>query len=65
MRKALGLKEGDRIVLRVRTDGTLELLPARQVAHGARGMFAHLRQGQSLVDELLSERRDEARREEE
>ena len=64
MRRALGLKEGDRIVLRVRKDGTLALLPARQVAQGARGVFAHLRQGQSLVDELLSEHREEARREE-
>ncbi|GLV48946.1 hypothetical protein TJA_20490 [Thermus sp. LT1-2-5] len=64
VRKALGLKEGDRILLRVREDGTLELLPARQVARRARGRFAHLLQGQSLVEELLAERREEARREE-
>ena len=65
VRKALGLKEGDRLLLRVREDGTLELLSAREVARRAKGMFAHVAPGRSLVDELLAERREEARREEE
>ncbi|MGC8876941.1 AbrB/MazE/SpoVT family DNA-binding domain-containing protein [Thermus sp.] len=64
VRKALGLKEGDRLLLRVREDGTLELLSAREVARRALGLFAHVAPGRSLVEELLAERREEARREE-
>jgi len=63
--KALGLKEGDPLLLRVREDGAIELLSAREVARRTKGMFAHVAPGRSLVDELLAERREEARREEE
>lgn len=65
VRKALGLKEGDPLLLRVREDGAIELLSAREVARRTKGMFAHVAPGRSLVDELLAERREEARREEE
>ncbi|WP_117236632.1 AbrB/MazE/SpoVT family DNA-binding domain-containing protein [Thermus sediminis] len=60
VRKVLGLKEGDRLLLRVREDGAIELLSAREVARRAKGMFAHVAPGQSLADELLTERREEA-----
>jgi hypothetical protein len=45
-------------------DGTLELLSAREAARRALGLFAHVAPGRSLVEELLAERREEARREE-
>ncbi|WP_114313194.1 AbrB/MazE/SpoVT family DNA-binding domain-containing protein [Thermus caldifontis] len=64
VREALGLKEGDPILLRRRQDGSFELVSFRQVAHRARGLLKGLSPGVSLVDELIRERREEARREE-
>ena len=65
VRRRLGLKEGDKIALTVEPDGEIRLLSFREVARRARGMFAHIAPGRSLVDELIAERREEARMEEE
>jgi len=64
VRSALGLKPGTRMLLSTEEDGSLRLRPYRSVADENRGLFANLREGGSLVDELLDERRAEAQHEE-
>lgn len=63
LRERLGVKEGDRLVLTVEKDGTVKVVSLRDAVRRAQGMFAHLAPGRSLVDELIAERREEARRE--
>ena len=63
-REALDIKEGERLLLRQRPEGTLELLSFRQIARRARGLWRNLAPGESLVKELIRNRREEARREE-
>jgi AbrB family looped-hinge helix DNA binding protein len=65
LRERLGLKEGDKLVLTVQPDGSVKLLSRREAVRRARGLFAHVAPGESLVDELIAERREEARRESE
>lgn len=64
VRSELGLKPGSRMLLTTEDDGSLRLRPYRAVADEARGLFAELTAGGSLVDELLADRRDQAGREE-
>lgn len=59
----LGLKQRDRLILSVEADGTLLLQGARTLAQRLQGMFADLAPGVDLADELLSDRRAEARQE--
>jgi AbrB family looped-hinge helix DNA binding protein len=63
LRKSLGVVPGDELVARM--EGQRLVLESRAAA-GARllGMFAHLATDVSIVDELIAERREEARREE-
>ena len=64
VRSALGLKTGSRLLLSTESDGSLWLRPYRSVADQGRGMLAGLApEGESMVDELLAERRREAARE--
>lgn len=64
VRHALGLKAGSRMLLSTEEDGSLRLRPYRSVADQGRGMLAGLAPaGESMVDELLAERRREAARE--
>lgn len=63
IRTELGLKPGSRLLLSTEDDGSLRLRPYRAVADQNRGLFADLSQSGSLVDELLAERRAEAKRE--
>jgi AbrB family looped-hinge helix DNA binding protein len=63
IRTALGLKPGSRLLLSTEEDGSLRLRPYRAVADQSRGLFAELSHSGSLVDELLAERRAEAKRE--
>ena len=64
IRKQLGLEEGTELMARVEGDGIV--LEPRSAA--IRRLQAHVREvvpeGVSLVDELIAERREEARREE-
>jgi AbrB family looped-hinge helix DNA binding protein len=61
VRAALGLKAGSRMLLSTERDGSLRLRPYRSVADQGRGMLAGLTPvGESMVDELLAERRREA-----
>lgn len=64
VRAELGLKPGSRMLLRTEKDGSLRLRPYRSVADRNRGMLAQLvPPGESMVDELLVERRRDAARE--
>jgi AbrB family looped-hinge helix DNA binding protein len=64
IRAALGLKPGTRMLVSTEPDGSLRLRPYRAVADQNRGLFAHLVEEGSLVDELVAERRAAAEREE-
>ena len=63
-REALGMEPGDVLSVRVEAD---HLVVERRAAILARlrKQFAALPDGASLIDELIAERREEARREEE
>jgi AbrB family looped-hinge helix DNA binding protein len=62
VRERFGIKAGDRLTLWVETDGTMRLQTAAAYARSLRGMFKHLAvPGRSVVDELIAERRREAR----
>jgi AbrB family looped-hinge helix DNA binding protein len=65
LRKRLDLKPGDRLILNLDAEGGFRVVSAREVARRCRGMYRDLAPGRSLVDELIAERREEARREEE
>ena len=59
VRKALDLKEGECLLLRLRSEGGLELLSFRQIAGRVRGLWRDLAPGESLVEELIRDRRGE------
>jgi AbrB family looped-hinge helix DNA binding protein len=66
IRAELGLESGTPMLLSTELDGSLRLRPYRVVAEHGRGLLAGLGPaGESMVDELLAERRkaaeDEAR----
>lgn len=64
VRSKLGLEPGTRILLHEEPDGTLRLRPYSAVAVKNRGMLADVGAGRdSMVDELIKERRAEAERE--
>lgn len=63
VRRELGLEPGDRLSL-VRDGDGLVLRPQRADVASVRGMLKHLGNGHE-VDDLLAERREEARREDE
>jgi AbrB family looped-hinge helix DNA binding protein len=65
LRQHLNLQPGDRLIASVDDEGAIRLISARDLAHQLRGLFADIAPGRSLVDELIAERREEARREEE
>lgn len=64
VRSAMNLKPGTPMLLSTEADGSLRLRPYRAVADSNRGMLADIApRDESLVDELLAERRREAARE--
>jgi|YNPBryunderm2012_1023409.scaffolds.fasta_scaffold10001_3 AbrB family looped-hinge helix DNA binding protein len=63
VRKALQLQEGDRLLLRLRNDGVIELAKAKEVVLGSKGLLQRLYpalKGKTLAQELIQERRREA-----
>lgn len=62
VRRELDLKPGTHMLLSTEQDGSLRLRPYRAVAQQTRGLLRDL-PGESMVDELLAERRAEAARE--
>jgi bifunctional DNA-binding transcriptional regulator/antitoxin component of YhaV-PrlF toxin-antitoxin module len=65
MRKHLGVAAGDLLVLDPRPDGTAVVVGLKQVVRQARGLLRGTAPAVSVVDELIAERREEARREDE
>ncbi len=64
VRSALGLKPGTPMLLSTEADGSVRLRPYRAVADRNRGLLSDIAPPEeSLVDELLAERRREAARE--
>jgi AbrB family looped-hinge helix DNA binding protein len=62
LRRKAGLRQGEELMA-LYEDGVVHLCTRRQLARAGRGMFADVASGRNLVRELLTERRDEARRE--
>lgn len=65
LRQRLDLQPGDRLIVRVDAKGGFRVVSARELAHQLRGLYRGLAPGRSLVDELIAERREEARQEDE
>jgi AbrB family looped-hinge helix DNA binding protein len=64
LRQKLRLQDGDRLLLTVQEDGTVRLVSARDVVERTAGCWKHLAPpGVSMADELIRQRREEARRE--
>lgn len=63
LRRELGIETGDVLIARAE-GGRLVLEPRDAILARLRSRFASLPPGVSLVDELIAERREEARREE-
>jgi AbrB family looped-hinge helix DNA binding protein len=62
-RRALGIKAGDEVILRI-VDGELHILTRAQAVRKAQEIVRrHVKKGRSLVRELSAERRAEAARE--
>ncbi|MGC9528540.1 MAG: AbrB/MazE/SpoVT family DNA-binding domain-containing protein [Limnospira sp.] len=63
VRQQLNLQPGDQLTLTIEKDGSLRLVSLRQQIQKLRGIFKDIAPGVSLADELIRERREEARRE--
>ena len=63
LRKRLDLHPGDRLLVTVDDEGGFRVVSGREVARRAFGLYRDLAPGRSLADELIAERREEARRE--
>jgi AbrB family looped-hinge helix DNA binding protein len=62
-RRALGLRPGEEVILRLE-DGEIRLLSLAQAISRAQALVRkHVPEGRSLSDELIAERRAEAARE--
>ena len=64
LRQRLDLHPGDRLIVTVDDEGGFRAISARELARRLHGLYRDLAPGRSLVDELIAERRQEARREE-
>lgn len=64
LRQRLDLHPGDRLLVTVDTEGGFRIVSAREQARRLFGLYRDLAPGRSLADELIAERREEARREE-
>jgi antitoxin PrlF len=60
VRKMLGLEEGDELLVRVVDDEIRITTPEAAIARAQRIVRRHVAAHHSLVDELISERREEA-----
>ncbi|HET7034819.1 MAG TPA: AbrB/MazE/SpoVT family DNA-binding domain-containing protein [Thermomicrobiaceae bacterium] len=63
LRRQVDLQPGDRLIITPDDEGGFRVVSAREVARRLYGIYRDLAPGRSLVDELIAERRDEARRE--
>ena len=63
LRHHLHLLPGDRLLVTLDPDGGFHVVSAREQANRLLGSYRDLFPGRSLAEELIAERRDEARRE--
>jgi AbrB family looped-hinge helix DNA binding protein len=63
LRRRLDLQPGDRLVIITEPDGGFRVVSAREQARRLYGLYRELAGGGSLADDLVAERREEARRE--
>jgi AbrB family looped-hinge helix DNA binding protein len=64
MRQELGVHDGDMLIVRLE-DGRLVIETPDQLLDRMQALFDHIPKGVSLAEELIAERRAEAKREEE
>jgi AbrB family looped-hinge helix DNA binding protein len=62
-RKRLGIRVGDEVVLQIHDDELRITTLKRNIERAQRLVRKHVKQGTSLVDELIAERREAARNE--
>jgi AbrB family looped-hinge helix DNA binding protein len=62
-RKALGINPGDEVVLRIEDDELRITTMKRRIERAQRHARKYIKPGVSLVDELIAERREAAKRE--
>jgi AbrB family looped-hinge helix DNA binding protein len=62
-RKAMGISIGDEVILRIEDDELRILTLKRRIERAQRLVRQHVKPGASLVDELIAERRQAAKRE--
>jgi AbrB family looped-hinge helix DNA binding protein len=62
-RKAMGIKAGDEVVLRIEDNELRILTLKRRIQLAQRLVRQHVKPGTLLVDELIAERREAAKRE--
>ena len=62
-RERLGIRIGDEVVLRIEDDELRITTMKRNIERAQRLVRKHLKPGGSLVDDLIAERREAARRE--
>ena len=62
-RKALGIKAGDEVVLRMEDDELRIMTMKRRIERAQRMVRKYVKPGTSLVDDLIAERREAAKRE--
>ena len=62
-RKALGIKIGDEVVVRIEDDELRISTLKRRIERAQRLVRRHVKPGSSLADELIEERREAAKRE--
>jgi len=62
-REALGIKAGDEVVLRVEDDELRIMTLKRRIERAQRLVRKYVKPGESLVDELIAERREAAKHE--
>ena len=63
LRQRLDLRPGDRLLVALDAEGGFRVVPAREQARRLCGLYRDLAPGRSLADELMAERKEEARRE--
>ena len=62
-RKALGIKAGDQVILRMEDDELRITTMKHRIERAQRLVRKYVKPGTSLVDELIAERREAAKRE--
>ena len=63
VRRRLAIKTGDVMTLTIEHDGSIRLIRRADLVARLRGVYRHVDPGRSWADDLLVERRREAKRE--